>query len=153
MTTTTIIGFINLLCVGLFAGEEFTIRYGVRAAIASLDTRPHIQIRQALIRRLRILVPAIFGLSVLSGIAVTIANGIDSGFGLRCAGLLALLTFIVVTLRGTAPINQAALTWDASAPPANWRGLIRTWEQLDDVRCWVILITFILFLAAILLHT
>ena len=55
-----ILGFANLLGAGLLAGEEFTIRYGVRAPIASLDVRPQIALRQTLIRRLRIVVPTVF---------------------------------------------------------------------------------------------
>lgn len=37
MNAGTIVGLVNLLCVGILAGEEFTIRYGVRAPLASLD--------------------------------------------------------------------------------------------------------------------
>jgi hypothetical protein len=59
-----VLGFTNLLCAGTLAGEEFVIRYGVRAPVASLDPQPEVRLRQALIRRLPVLVPAIW-LSVL----------------------------------------------------------------------------------------
>ncbi|MEO8609869.1 MAG: anthrone oxygenase family protein [Chloroflexota bacterium] len=94
------------------------------------------------------MVPAVFGLSVLSGISAILVNGSDGGFGLRLAGLLALIAFIVVTLKGTVPINQAALDWNPAAPPANWRTLVNRWEQLDNVRCWLALAAFALFLIA-----
>ena len=152
MNAEAIIGLANLFCIGILAGEEFTIRYGVRAAVASLDERPHIQLRQALIRRLRILVPAVFVLSLVSGIAVTLVDGFDHGFGFRCAGLLALITFIAITLTGTVPINEAALTWDPAAPPQNWRALVNRWEQLDIARCWAAIAAFALFLAAMALQ-
>lgn len=148
MNIETIIGVVNLLCVGILAGEEFTIRYGVRAPLTSLDQVPHIQFRQALIRRLRILVPAIFALTMLSGIAVTLVNGFDTEFGFRFAGLLALIVFIAVTLKGTVPINQAALDWNPATPPKNWDALVKRWEQLDTVRCWAVIIAFVLFLIA-----
>jgi uncharacterized membrane protein len=131
------------------AGEEFVIRYGVRAPIASLDVRAHIEVRQALIRTLRVLVPAVFGVALLSGAAVTIIAGVDRGFGLRCAGLLALLAFIGITLSGTVPINQAVLTWEPAAPPENWRALVARWERLDTARCWAALLAFALFLLAL----
>ena len=83
-----------------------------------------------------------------SGVAVTIMAGFDHGFGLRCAGLLALATFIVVTLTGTVPINEAALTWDPNAPPQNWRMMVNQWEQLDTARCWAAIAAFALFLMA-----
>ena len=148
MNAAAMIGFVNLFCVGLLAGEEFAICYGVRTPIASLDQQPHIQLRQALIRRLRVLVPAVFALSILSGVAVTLVAGFDHGFVFRCAGLLALVTFIVITLTGTVPINEAALTWDPTAPPQNWRALVNRWEQLDIARCWAAIAAFALFLLA-----
>jgi len=152
MNVNIMLGFIHLFWVGLLAGEEFTIRYGVRSSVASLADQPHIQLRQALIRRLRILVPAVFALALLFGIAVTLLFGFDHGFGFRCAGLLALLTFITVTLTGTVPINQAALTWDPAAPPQNWATLLKRWEQLDTARCWAAMAAFALFLAAMALQ-
>jgi uncharacterized membrane protein len=151
MNTTVIIGFINLLCVGILAGEEFTICYGVRAPVASLDDRSHIQVRQALIYRLRVLVPAILALTILSGVVTTTVNGIDHGFAFRCAGLAVLFTFIVITLGGTVPINKTALTWNPAAPPANWQALVSRWEQLNTARCWLAVAAFALFLAAIAL--
>jgi uncharacterized membrane protein len=151
MNMNTMIGLINLFFVGLLAGEEFTIRYGVRSPVASLADQPHILLRQALIRRLRILVPAVFGLAFLSGVAVTVMFGFDYGFGFRCAGLLALLTFITITLSGTVPINQATLTWNPAAPPDNWGTLIKRWEQLDTARCWAAMAAFALFLTAMAL--
>ncbi len=143
-----LVGFVNLFCVGLLAGEEFVIRFGVRGPLAGLDERTQIQLRQALIRRLRVVVPTIFGLTLLSGIAATLLGGGGGAFGFRCGGLLALLAFISVTLAGTVPINKAALTWDAAAPPDNWRALVSRWETLDTVRTWAALAAFGLFLIA-----
>jgi uncharacterized membrane protein len=151
MTANMIIGVVNLFCVGILAGEEFIIRYGVRAPIASLDEKPHIQVRQALIRTLRILVPAIFALTLTSGIGLTIANGFDHMFGIRLAGVLALLTFIGITLGGTVPLNKAVLTWEPAAPPSNWQTVVNKWERLDTVRCWAAIAAFVLFLSAMAL--
>lgn len=52
-------GYGNVLCAGLLAGEEFAVCYGLRSSFASLDERSHIRLRQALIRRLRVLVPIV----------------------------------------------------------------------------------------------
>ncbi len=51
---------VNLFCTGIFAGMEFIVCFGVRAPLNVLDEQPHIQVRQAVIRRLRVLVPAAF---------------------------------------------------------------------------------------------
>jgi hypothetical protein len=101
-----VLGFVNVLCTGLLAGEEFVICYGVRAPVASLDEKPQLQLHQALIRTLRTLVPAIFGFAFISGIAAAVlSHGLGSE--LRYAGLVALLALISITLGGTVPINQA----------------------------------------------
>ena len=143
-----VMGFMNLLCAGLLAGVEFVIRYGVRAPLTTLDPQSEIQLRQTLIRRLRVVVPAIFGLAFLSGIGVTFREGRGTGFGFRCAGLLALVAFISITPGGTVPLNKAVLTWKATAPPDAWRAMIKRWERLDTVRTWAAVAAFGTFLMA-----
>jgi uncharacterized membrane protein len=148
VTLAAVLGHLNLLFAGLFAGEELTIRFGVRGSVAKLDPLPQIRLRQSLILTLRVLVPALFGLTLLSGAAVAALGGGGLRMNLRCAGVAALLGFIGVTLGGTVPINKAALTWNAAAPPPEWRGLVARWEQLDTVRTWAAVAAFALFLAA-----
>jgi uncharacterized membrane protein len=89
--------------------------------------------------------------TVVSSAAVTLLAGFGLPFDFRCAGLLTLLTWIVVTLAGTVPINEATLTWDASAPPKAWRMLVARWERLAIVRCWLAVAAFGLFLVAMVL--
>ena len=142
MTAGDIAGIASVLFAGLLAGEEFVIRYGVRGPLASLNDQPHILLRQALIRPLRVLVPSLYVATLISAAATTALDGIGSGLALRCIGLAALLVWIAVTLGGTVPINAAVLDWNATAPPADWRAQIDRWEQLDTVRTWAAVIAF-----------
>ena len=150
LTVAAILVWLNLLFAGLLAGEEFVIRFGVRGPLAAVEPRTQIELRQALIRKLQVLVPTIFFLALLAGVAATALGGRGHGLDLRCAGVLALLVFIGVTLGGTVPINKAALAWDSSAPPEEWRALVARWEALDTVRTWAALAAFALFLAGAL---
>jgi uncharacterized membrane protein len=138
---------VNLFFAGLLAGEELVVRYGLSGPLAKLDDKPHIQLRQSLIRRLRIFVPSLFILAVSTGVSALIVDRTHPGFAFRCAGMLALLVFITVTLLGTVPINKAALGWDASAPPAGWKLAIERWRRRDTFRCWAAILAFALFLA------
>jgi hypothetical protein len=147
-----LIEFVNLLLAGILAGEEFVICYGVRAPLAVLDQGPHIQLRQALIRRLGVLVPILFVMTAASGVALLLLGGHGSGFGFRCAAVLALLTFILITFFGTVPINKGALAWRLDAPPGNWRALVDRWERLDIARCWAAVLAFAFFLTAVALQ-
>jgi uncharacterized membrane protein len=149
MSPAAVLDFLTLLGAGLLAGALFVIDYGVgRAVVAIPDEPTQIQVRQALIRSLRVLIPTIFVSTLLLGIATTVVDGSDPGFGFRLAGLLVLLTSFLFALFGTAPINAAVLTWQPSAPPDNWRTLVSRWERLDKVRTWAAVTAFALFLTA-----
>jgi uncharacterized membrane protein len=146
-----------LFGAGLLAGEELVIRYGVRGPLATLDDQPHIRLRQALIRTLRVLVPAMFLPTLLLTVAVTLSG---SGTGatasmttvltLRLAAVLALLAWLAITLGGTAPINAAALEWQPTAPPPDWRQRVDRWERLNTIRAWLAIAAFALLLLAAL---
>jgi uncharacterized membrane protein len=142
VTTGDIVGLVSVFFAGLLAGEEFIVRFGVRGPLAELDDRPHILMRQGLIRTLRVLVPCLFFAALTTAVASTVIDGIDSAFALRCVGIGALLCWIAVTLGGTVPINAAALEWDASNPPENWRTQVDRWERLNTVRAGMAVIAF-----------
>jgi len=147
-----IIEFISLFLAGLLAGEELVVRYGVHVSLANLDEPSQIRVRQALILRLRVLVPAIFLPTAITGVAVLIINGAGPGFGFQLAGMLALLIFILTTLIGTVPINKGALDWKPEAPPSNWKKLIVRWERLDVIRSSSAILAFAFFLTAVALQ-
>jgi uncharacterized membrane protein len=143
-----VINLISLFLAGLLAGEEFVVYYGIRPAIASLDERPQILSRQALIHRLRVLVPCMFIPTVLSGTIMTILDGFGPGFLFRCVGLIGLLTWTMATVPGTVPINSAIADWISTEPPKNWREMVSRWERFAVVRCWAAIAVFVLFLVA-----
>jgi hypothetical protein len=91
---------IGLLLAGILAGEELVVRYGVQPALRALDDRPHIQARQALVRRLRVLVPIIMTPTVVVGIAVVIFSGTGDGIAYWWAGVVALIAFVLFSLLG-----------------------------------------------------
>ncbi len=151
MNPTTVLDFVNVFFAGILAGIEIVIHYGLRAPAEVLEEQPQIQLRQALVRRLRVLVPAFFVPTVVSGIAVTVLSGIDSGFWFRCAGILAMLTWISVRVIGTVRINEATLTWKPDAPPKNWKVLVNRAERFHIVGVWAAVMTFAFFLIAVAL--
>ena len=151
MNPATVLDFVNLFFAGILAGIEIVIHYGLRAPAEVLDEQSQIQLRQALILRLRVLVPAFFVPMAVSGVAITVLNGVDSGFGFRCAGMLAVLTWLLVRVIGTVRINAATLAWDPGAPPKNWRALVSQSERFHIVGTWAAVAAFALFLTAVAL--
>jgi hypothetical protein len=120
----------------------------VRNLIATLEERPQILLRHALIRTLRVLVPTLYVPALVSAAAVTILGG--QGFAFRCAGTAALLVWTAVTFGGTVPINSAILGWAPDSPPADWRARVRRWERLDTARAVAAVLAYGFFLAALI---
>jgi uncharacterized membrane protein len=89
--------------------------------------------------------------AVLPAVAATVLDGLDPGFALRCAGIVALVVWVAVTLGGTVPINAAALEWDVSAPPASWGAAVDRWERLNSVRTWAAVVAFVSLLLGLTL--
>ncbi len=151
MNPATVLDFVNVFFAGMLAGIEFVIHYGLRGPSEILDEHSQLQLRQALVMRLRVLVPAFFVPTAVSGIALTVLDGAAPGFWFRCAGVLAMLIWILIRVIGTVPINSATLTWQPSAPPKNWKALVNHAERFHIVGVWAVVLAFALFLTAMTL--
>jgi uncharacterized membrane protein len=128
----------SLFLAGLLAGEELVVRYGVHPALASLGEHASIGARQALILKLRILVPSIF----LPTAATSVIALLVDWSPWRLAGSLLLLAWGLTTGIGTVPINSAVIQWDAAAPPADWHDVIARWARIDILRSSAALVAF-----------
>ena len=150
--SSLIVDTVAVLFAGVLAGEEFIVRYGVQPALTSLDDLPHLRARQALVRRLRVVVPALMVPTVLLAIAALIVGGTGSGFGFRVAGLAALVAFVLFSFLGTVPINIAVNDWDAEHPPADWKRVVARWQLIDVFRSSAALLGFALLLVGLVLQ-
>ncbi len=151
MNAIIVLEIVNVLFAGILAGIEFVIHYGLRGPSEILDEQSQLKFRQALVLRLRVLVPAFFVPAAVTGIGLTILNGTAPGFGFRCAGLIALLTWILIRVTGTVPINSATLTWQPGAPPKDWKAQVNHAERFHIVGVWAAVMAFAFFLTAMTL--
>ena len=147
-----VISTIAVLFAGVLAGEEFIVRYGVQPALTSLDDLPHLQARQALVRRLRIVVPALMVPTVLLSIAALSLDATGPGCWFRVAGLAALVAFVLFSFLGTVPINIKVNDWDAEHPPADWKRVVARWQLIDVFRSSAALLGFALLLVGLVLQ-
>ena len=136
MNPFNMLDFVNLFFGGALAGMEIAIHYGLHAPTQVLSDQSQIQLRQALVLRLRVLVPAFFVPTAVSGIAVAVLDRAAPGLWFRCAGIVGVLVWIVIRVIGTVPINSATLTWEAAAPPKNWRALVDHAERFHILGVW-----------------
>ena len=148
MNTHIIIEFINLFFAGMLAGIETVIHYGVRKPTEILEEKPQIELRQAMVLRLRWLVPAFFAPTALTAIAVTILEHSKQGCWFLYAGLLAIFIWILVRVVGTVRINSATLEWKADNPPKDWKQQIASAERFHIVGTWAAILAFVFFLIA-----
>jgi len=151
MNPAIVLDFLSVFFAGLLAGMEFVIHYGLRGPAEVLDERAQLQLRQALVLRLRVLVPAFFVPTAVTAMAVTALDWAAPGWWFRGVGVLALLLWIVIRVIGTVPINSATVTWQLEAPPKNWKVLVNHAERFHDVGVWAVVLAFALFLTALAL--
>jgi hypothetical protein len=144
--------FAGLFLAGILAGEEFIVRYGVQPALSSMEDLPHLHARQALVRRLRVVVPIIMIPTVLVEVAVLVVVGSGPGLALRWATVIALTAFLLVSFLGTVPINIQVNDWQADAPPADWKATVRRWEQIDVLRSSAALLAFVFAVTSVALQ-
>lgn len=152
MNLVIVLEFVNLFFAGILAGTETVIHYGLRTPAEALDDQSQLRLRQALILRLRVLVPAFFVPTAVSGIIVTLLDGAAPGVWFRCAGMLAVLTWILIRVIGTVSINSTTLTWQPDAPPKNWKALVNRAERFHIVGVWAAIMAFAFFLIAVALR-
>jgi hypothetical protein len=114
MNPVIVLQFVNLFFAGILAGMEIAIHYGFHTPTQFLSDQSQIQLRQALVLRLRVLVPAFFVPASVSGVAVAVLDVDAPGFWFRCAGIFAVLVWIVIRVIGTVPINPHLGGWRAT---------------------------------------
>src|SRR5262249_32120632 len=132
MTLAIVLDLVSVFFAGMLAGIEFVIHYGVREPAETLDDHAQLQLRQALVLKLRGLVPVFFAPVAVLGIAVTFLNTATPGFVLRCVAVIALFTWLVIRIIGTVPINSATLNWQLSAPPKDWKAQVTHAERFHS---------------------
>lgn len=131
---------------------EIVIHYGLTAPAKLLTEQSQVQLRQAMILRLRVLIPAFLAPTALSGLAVVLMDGTAPGLWFRVAALLALLLWLAIRVIGTVPINSATLTWKAGSPPKDWVAQVDHAERFHIVGVWAAISAFAFFLTAIALQ-
>ncbi|MEO8527879.1 MAG: DUF1772 domain-containing protein [Pseudolysinimonas sp.] len=144
-----ILEIVSVVLAGLLAGIEFIVRWGVQPALSALEDRPHLAARQSLIKRLRILVPAIGLPAAILAIVAAIVGTSSDGSLLRWLGAGFLVVFFGIAFGGTVPINIKVDAWSLDAPPADWKDVIRRWQAIDVFRSTAALVAFVLLVVAL----
>lgn len=143
-----ILELFNLCCAGILAGIEIAVHYAFHPSIVTMEDASQVRLRQQLIRKLRWLVSAFFVPTMLSGITITIAQGIQAGFYFRLAAMICIVIWILIRIVSTVPVNSATLEWDANSLPKDWKEKIAKVERFHIAGTWSAILAFVFFLMA-----
>lgn len=148
MSWLSLLSILNLFFTGTLAGVEVASHYGFVTHPTFLGEADQIRLRQALIRRLRVLVPAMFGPAFLTTVAITMLSATGLKLDLRGAALTADACWIYARIIATVRINSDTINWDPDAPPPRWPGLVAKAERFHIAGLWAVTTAFLCLLIA-----
>lgn len=142
MSLFRMVDFVALFFAGTLSGIEIATHYGFSECVDGLSERAQLQLRQALVRRLRVMVPSFFFPTfVLTGISA-FANYQEPMFALRLIAVLGYLVWIYARVVATVKINSATLEWNIDSPPVSWLDLVRRAERFHIASAWSTTVSF-----------
>jgi uncharacterized membrane protein len=82
-------------------------------------------------------------------LATFLARSVPVAFELSLAGLVLVVSDMTVTLSCNVPLNRKVQSWEAHAPPAEWKQVRDRWERFHSIRTLLIVLGFALFAAGV----
>jgi uncharacterized membrane protein len=150
-----LVQLVNLVLVGVLAGNEFGTWAVVHRAIAELSIPEQVRAEQALTRRYGQLMPVLMLAALASGGLASATSAARRGplpRALRLAASACLAAMLGITLVGNQPLNRATLRQEPSVDPQAWLGLRGRWNRLHDWRVPLDLAALVLFALGIVVE-
>jgi len=92
----------QLVLVGLLAGEELIVRWGVQPAMAALPDDAHVRTRIALVKSLKVVVPILMIPAVLASVAVLVVGGTGDGLVWRIAAVIGFVMSAIAVVQAAS---------------------------------------------------
>jgi hypothetical protein len=124
---------LELFFVGLLAGFEVAVHYGIGAPSSALTESAQIMLREAMIRRLRVLPPVLFLPSLLLTGMIAVNERNEPQSWLHYVAVSMLVVWMIIRIVRTVRVNSATLEWNPEAPPREWRSLVLRTERFHVV--------------------
>lgn len=143
---------VAVVCTGLYAGIIFGDRMGASYARPALSVADFIRFQQIQHVHFKpLLLPLVVG-ALLGGLVWIWSlrcRWRTAEFWLVATGTAAMVVAAALTRIVNFPINDALMTWIATAPPPNVRDLWAPWEKVHTVRAMLSVLAFILHVLAL----
>lgn len=143
--------FLALLITGFTACAEFGSFAFVHPVIRRLPPTHHVEVEKGLVGTFGRVMPVLMTLCAVIGIAYAI-NRFQSGspdFPVAAAAAVSFVASLIVTVIANVPRNLSVSQWNPEKLPDNWKKARNIWEMAQGVRASLLLIGFILLLAAV----
>ncbi len=155
MTSVRIAHLIYTFTIGLFAGLLYTFEQGVIPSLLTLNATEYARIEQSLIRSLDAFPTGVIVVANLAMLLplyplIRLWQQRNTAYWRLTALGWALFFFGVgiFTMVLNVPINNTVLTWDPSAPPADWESARTAWNNLNAIRTPINYVSFLLMIWA-----
>jgi hypothetical protein len=86
---------------------------------------------------------------IFLAIGVFLVREVPIAFTLSLAGLVLVLSDMIVTLSLNVPINRKVQSWKTDSPPDEWKSLRDRWEKFHSIRTLLIVLGFICYTASV----
>ena len=100
----------------------------------------------------RAMPPLFIGSTALAIANASVSGGAGGPALWRWLGAGFLIAALVSTVIVNVPINIATEKWDPQQPPADWKSIRHRWNVFNAVRCWLLLIGFVLICVGFSIH-
>ncbi|MBL0183852.1 MAG: DUF1772 domain-containing protein [Chitinophagaceae bacterium] len=137
MVLLKILMLINLLVYSVIVGQAYMYIIALGNVQQSMDAPAYIQLRQLTDRNFMAKYKYVVYTSLVSSVLLcifTAAHPTGFLFISAAVALLALITDVVLTLKGNMPINKRINTWATEKYPGNWETYRTKWLRTFSFR-------------------
>jgi hypothetical protein len=135
--TTKIIFAITLFAYAIIASQAFMYILSLKQVQLNLGANSYTEIRKLIDISMRASFKYVIYAALLANVLLVIATVKTPGslvFITATIALIALVAEIMLTLKGSLPINDVINTWPADNAPANWTAFREKWFAIFQYR-------------------
>jgi uncharacterized membrane protein len=146
MNLAAIVRVVGITCAGVLTGIYLGHRAGAHYALQAVDPGSFIQYQQVIhLHYVRFIPPLVTValLAALSWLVTLRAKPRSVEFWLVAVSATAIAAAIVLTRMVNVPLNDALMTWSATAPPPDLQARWAPWEHANTIRVWLTLTAFV----------
>ena len=124
----------DILGTGIVAGTFLMGTFAVHPAFARLNASHHIVLRQEMIRRLQVFLPAFMLLPIPTSVAALTLCRASVSWPLDALGCALSVATVGITVVVNGPLNRRFARWSPDALPRDWQRYVRRWNLAHSIR-------------------